>query len=95
MTAQMPTNDNDYGKVNPLAPAELSRFAFLLGAYRCEIRLRLDDGKWQDFTGAWTGRAILDGYAIADEYRMNTLSGELVVLGMNFPSYEARAALEY
>jgi hypothetical protein len=32
---------------------------------------------------------MLDGYAIADEYRMTTLSGELVVLGLNFRAYDA------
>ena len=29
------------------------------------------------------GRLILDGYAIADEYRMMDTSGELIVLGVN------------
>jgi hypothetical protein len=34
------------------------------------------------------GHFILDGYAIADEYRMFGLSGELIVLGMNFRAYD-------
>jgi hypothetical protein len=37
----------------------------------------------------WSGRYILDGYAIADEYRMTDSSGDLIVLGMNFRTYDA------
>ena len=32
----------------------------------------------------------MDGYAIADEYRMTTAAGELMVLGINFRSYDAK-----
>ena len=39
------------------------------------------------------GRLILDGYAIADEYRMIGSSGELIVLGMNFRVYDAAKKL--
>ena len=38
----------------------------------------------------WEGRYILDGYAIANEYRMTTPAGELLVLDMNFRSYDAK-----
>jgi hypothetical protein len=86
----MQASEHDYGTLNPKAPPELARFAFLLGAYRCGIRLKQADGSWQNLKGTWEGRAILDGYAIADEYRMTTPSGELIVLGMNFRSYDAR-----
>jgi hypothetical protein len=37
----------------------------------------------------WLGRFILDSYAIADEYRMTGSSRELIVLGMNFCTYDA------
>ncbi|HMK73300.1 MAG TPA: hypothetical protein VK454_08165 [Myxococcaceae bacterium] len=76
------------GKLNPKAPAELLRFAFLIGKWRCEARV-LVDGKWQTFQAIWIGRFILDGYAIADEYRMTDSAGELIVLGMNFRVYDA------
>ena len=36
----------------------------------------------------WDGRFILDGYVIADEYRMTTLTGELLVLGINLRTYD-------
>jgi hypothetical protein len=75
--------------LNPHAPAALSRFAFLVGNFRCEARLKAANGEWQTFQGMWLGRFILDGYAIADEYRMTASSGELIVLGTNFRTYDA------
>jgi hypothetical protein len=79
----------DLAKPNPDAPGALSRFAFLIGKWRCEARVRLPSGEWQTFQGTWLGRFILDGYAIADEYRMTDASGKLIVLGVNLRTYEA------
>jgi hypothetical protein len=79
----------EFGRLNPNAPAALSRFAFLIGKWRCEAKLKSADGSWQTFEAAWLDRFILDGYAIADEYRMMSSSGELIVLGMNFRTYDA------
>jgi hypothetical protein len=81
--------EQKFGKVNPNAPAALSRFAFLIGQWRCEARVRLANGEWQTLQGTWVGRFILDGYAIADEYRMTDSSGELIGLGMNLRTYDA------
>ena len=67
--------------------AELERFAFLIGRYRCEATLKLPDGE-QRFAAMWEGRWILDGHAIADEYRMFAASGEVIVLGLNVRAYE-------
>lgn len=75
---------------HPQAPAALSRFAFLVGDWRCDARLKGPDGEWQVFKATWRGRFILDGYVIADEYRMTGESGELIVLGLNLRSYDAR-----
>jgi hypothetical protein len=75
-------------KVNPNAPTELTRFAFLIGDWQCEARIRSANGEWQTFQATWLGRFILAGYAIADEYRMTSLNGEIVVLGMNFRTYD-------
>jgi hypothetical protein len=74
---------------NPGAPAALSRFAFLVGQWTCDARVRLPDGQWQALQGTWAGRFILDGHAIADEYRMTGPSGELIVLGVNLRAYDA------
>lgn len=81
--------EQEFGKPNPNAPAALFRFAFLIGRWRCEARVRSANGEWQTFQAAWLGRYILDGHAIADEYRMTGSSGELIVLGMNLRTYEA------
>jgi hypothetical protein len=79
----------EFGKLNPSAPAELSRFAFLIGKWRFEAKVKLADGQWHSFKGTWLGRYILDGYAITDEYRMTDSSGKLIVLGLNLRSYDA------
>jgi hypothetical protein len=80
--------EQEFGKPNPNAPAALSRFAFLIGRWRCEAKVRSADGEWQTLQATWLGRFILDGYAIADEYRMTGFSGELIVLGMNLRTYD-------
>jgi len=85
----MAHTDEDFGRLNPKAPAELSRFAFLIGEWQCDAHLMEADGTRRTYKAAWLGRFILDGYAIADEYRMWEASGELIVLGMNFRSYDA------
>jgi hypothetical protein len=79
-----------YGNPNPKAPAELARWAFLIGARSGEAKLKLDDGTWQTLRVTWEGHYILDGHAIEDEYRMTTAAGELLVLGMNFRAYDAQ-----
>jgi hypothetical protein len=81
--------EQEFGKPNPNAPAALPRFAFLIGGWRCETRVRSANGEWQTLQATWLGRFILDGYAIEDEYRMTGSSGELIVLGMNFRTYDA------
>jgi len=75
--------NREFGKLNPKAPSELSRFAFLIGKWRFEAKVKLPGGKSHLFQGTWVGRFILDGHAIADEYRMMDMSGSLVVLGLN------------
>ena len=72
----MNESNKDFGKLNPNAPSALSRFAFLIGRWRCEAKVKLANGVSQTFPATWVGRYILDGYAIADEYRMTGSSGE-------------------
>jgi hypothetical protein len=78
---------NEYGEPNPGAPLELSQFAFIIGSWSCDARVIGEDGGWQAFNATWVGRYILDGFVIADEYRMTDQTGELIVHGMNFRSY--------
>ncbi len=78
----------NFGKLNPKAPPVLLRFAFLIGAWKFEAKLKSSDGSWQVFHGTWNGRFILDGFAIADEYAMSDPEGKVLVLGMNFRTYD-------
>jgi hypothetical protein len=86
----MKRDKQQYAKPNPDAPPELSRFAFLIGKWGCEVNLKREDGTWESLRATWEGRYILDGYAIADEYRMTTLAGELLVLGINMRTYDSK-----
>jgi hypothetical protein len=81
------THDAAYGTQNPDAPPELSQFAFLIGEWQCDVRVKRDDGSWRTYEATWIGRYILDGYVISDEYRMTDQRGELVVYGVNIRSY--------
>lgn len=85
--AQAMNRDKEYGNPNHKAPPELSQFAFIIGKWRCDARLKGEDGTWQPYQATWVGRYILDGHVIADEYRMTNQTGELIVHGMNFRSY--------
>lgn len=80
----------EFGRPNPRAPAELGRFAFLVGSWRGEAKLKRDDGGWNHLNAAWNGRYILDGYVIADEYRMAMPGGDLLVFGINLRAYDAK-----
>jgi hypothetical protein len=84
----MEHTDQTADKPNPKAPAAISQFAFLIGRWRFDAKFKSPKGEWQTFHGSWIGRYILDGYAIADEYRMLDAGGEVVVLGMNFRVYD-------
>lgn len=89
----MDHNDSQFGRLNPNAPSALSRFAFLVGDWRCNATVLLGNGAWETFQAAWRGRFILDGYAIANEYEMMSSAGERIVLGMNFRVYDAKAEI--
>ena len=78
-----------YGSLHPSASPALPVFAFLIGRWNCDAKVKLEDGTWQGFRASWLGRYILDGYAIADEYRMTDADGRLIVLGENFRIYDA------
>lgn len=79
----------EYGEPNPNAPQELSQFAFLIGTWRCEVRVRGADGAYEAHEAEWIARYALDGYAIADEYRQTGPDGNLVKYGATYRSYNA------
>jgi hypothetical protein len=86
----MDREKQQYGRQNPSAPQELSRFAFLIGTWRCEAKLKRDDGSWENLQATWVGRYVLDGFVIMEEYRMTRPTGELLVLGVNLRSYDVK-----
>lgn len=86
----MERDEQKYGKPNPNAAPELAQFAFLIGMWRCEAKLKREDGTSESLLATWEGRYILDGYAIADEYRMTTPAGELLVQGLNLRTYDTQ-----
>jgi hypothetical protein len=85
----MKRDEQEYGKPSPNAPPELSRFAFLIGKWHGDAKLKRDEKTWENLKATWEGRYILDGYAVADEYRMTTAAGKLMVLGTNFRAYDS------
>ncbi len=78
-----------YGKPNANAPGQLSAFAFLIGKWNCGVTLKQEDGSSSQLQATWEGRYILDGYVIADEYKMFDASGNLLMLGMNYRAYNS------
>lgn len=89
-TQPMDRDQAVYGRPNPNAHPELSRFAFLIGNWRCDARLKREDGSWEPLEASWVGHYILDGYAIMDEFRMTRPTGELLVLGVNLRAYDVQ-----
>ena len=86
----MDGDEAEHGKLNASARPDLSRFAFLIGNWWCDAKLRRDDGSWESLEGSWVGRYVLDGYAIMDEFRMTKPTGELLVLGVNVRTYDMK-----
>lgn len=85
----MASEPQDYGRPNPEAPPELSQFAFIIGTWRCESRIKGVEGSYTTRPATWVGRYILDGYVIADEFRQRDDDGRLLQLGRNYRSYDA------
>jgi hypothetical protein len=58
-------NAAQYGHLNPKAPPETQQFAFIVGAWTCKTRFMKPDGSgFSEGKATWTGRYILDGWAV-------------------------------
>jgi len=66
---------------------QLSDFAFIIGRWECDVNIKKGDDEFEQNEALWTGRYILDGNAIEDEYRETNEDGELIRLGINIRSY--------
>jgi hypothetical protein len=53
--------EREFGKPNPNAPAELARFAFLIGSWRCDTRATYTNISETHFT--WRRESSNDGDA--------------------------------
>jgi hypothetical protein len=82
-TAKVPENMDA-----PNAPPELAQFAFLIGKWRCSSSVTMPDGAVTMNPATWEGRYILDGFVIADEFRLLGEAGEVVQLGQNYRCYD-------
>lgn len=78
-------------KRNPKAPKQLSAFDFLAGEWECRVMIDRQDTEATQLTANWRGFYILDGYVIADEFRMMEASGNTVMLGMNYRCFNAQS----
>lgn len=64
-----------YGTLNPLAPAELATFSFLVGKWTGSATYRDPEGKLTTYELQWIGRYALNGMAIVDEMRRSQALG--------------------
>ena len=78
-----------FGMPNSGAPRELVTFDFLVGAWECESSIRAPDGSVRARPATWVGRYILDGYAIADEFRLLGPAGEVAMLGQTVRAFNS------
>jgi hypothetical protein len=78
-----------YGERNPNSPNELKVFSFLIGKWQGAGRVKLDGGKFADFSVSWIGRYILDGAAIEDEFHSLAPDGS-PYLGISLRQYDTK-----
>jgi len=74
---------------SPAAPAVLSLFAFLVGRFHCETKVKRPDGGFDTCAAARHGRYILGGRAIADSWRQVGADGGVTQHGLNIRAYDA------
>ena len=63
------SENHDYGRPHPDAPPELMQFEFLIGPWNCDLDWLQADGKRAQGNGTWTGKWMMDGWAIQDDFR--------------------------
>ncbi len=62
-------SEAEFGRLNPEAPPETRQFAFLIGEWECTQKAMAPDGRsYRESTATWSGRFILDGWAIQDDW---------------------------
>lgn len=67
-TQYEPSPAHPFGRPHPAAPAELSDFAFFIGAFDCTDSQRGADGTMVSFPAIWNGKYFMNGHGIQDQY---------------------------
>lgn len=80
------SDDAPFGTLSPKAPPETAQYAFLIGEWRCRTKYMRPDGTFSEGTATWTGRYILDGWAIQDVWESPQPDGT-VFQGTNIRSW--------
>jgi hypothetical protein len=63
-----PSPDHPYGLPNPMAPAQISDYAEMIGVCDCQSTTHNSDGSWADTQSiTWSFKYIMDGKAVQDE----------------------------
>jgi len=75
-----------FGTLNPDAPPETAQFGFIVGAWHCRSKFMGQDGAYVEGTATWTGRYVLDGWAIRDDWQ-STLADGRTFHGFNIRSF--------
>ncbi len=86
-----PLPPEEIGALNPDAPAELAKFAFLIGTWRGEGRSMNQDGSTDTYQMSWVGRYVMGGHAIADEARVFDEEGGLTAHFITHRFYDRTA----
>ena len=63
-----PNHAYPFGRLNPKAPPETAQFAFMIGEFDCDDRIKNPaNGKWFEYKAIRRAAYILNGYAIHDQ----------------------------
>src|SRR5260370_1103186 len=70
-------NDQEYGSPNPDAPPELFQFAFIIGKWRCDVRVKGEDGTFRPYQPATLPGARIS-LSIKERHGLNSWSSRLI-----------------
>jgi hypothetical protein len=76
--------------INSAAPTETAQYAFIIGVWNCKTRFMNQKGEYGEGRATWTGRLILDGWAIQDDW-VSQAPGGGQLHGTNIRSFNSQA----
>lgn len=88
--ASQPDDPRRFGRLHPDAPPETAQYAFLVGEWSCRTKSMRPDQSFVEGQATWTGRYILDGWAIEDHWIARRPDGS-ESHGINIRSYDVDA----